>query len=67
MKYFLFAKDHPESPGTCSSCGGQIGENDSRSAQRICLICRARLLNEHFQEVRVGKSSNEGTELPPRS
>jgi hypothetical protein len=67
MNYFLLASDDPESPVNCSSCGALIRGNPSQTPEKICLICHARLLNDHFQKVRGGKSSNEGTEMPPRS
>jgi hypothetical protein len=33
----------------------------------MCLICHARLLNDHFQKVRGGKSDNIDGKVPPRS
>jgi hypothetical protein len=67
MNYLLLAKDDPEPSVNCVSCGAKIGDSASGTSETICLICHARLLNDHFQEVRGGKSSNESTELPPRS
>jgi DNA-directed RNA polymerase subunit RPC12/RpoP len=67
MNNFLLTKDDPESSVNCSSCGAPIREGASRTPENICLICHARILNDHFQKVRGGKSRNLGREVPPRS
>jgi hypothetical protein len=36
----------------CSWCGAIIRSDPSQAAERMCLICHARLLNDYFQRVR---------------
>jgi hypothetical protein len=67
MNYFLPAKDQPKSSVNCTSCGAPIHDSASRTPEKICLICQARILNDHFQKVRGGKSGNVGGQVPPRS
>ena len=37
---------------TCSWCGALIRSNADASAEQMCLICHARMLNDYFQRVR---------------
>lgn len=36
----------------CSWCGALIRANAEADAEQMCLICHARMLNDHFQKLR---------------
>lgn len=36
----------------CSWCGAVIRANADADAEQMCLICHARMLNDHFQKLR---------------
>jgi hypothetical protein len=37
---------------TCSWCGTLIRANAEANEEQMCLICHARILNDHFQRLR---------------
>jgi hypothetical protein len=36
----------------CSLCGVVISANSEADIEQMCLICHARMLNDHFQRLR---------------
>ncbi len=45
---------------TCSWCGATIRSEATLRAEKMCLICHARLLNDHFQRIRK-REANRAT------
>jgi len=54
------SKDLRQTSAACVSCGLKISSRASGHASRICLICYARLLNDHFQKGRSEKAQVSG-------
>jgi hypothetical protein len=43
----------------CSWCGEVIRSNAAEGAERMCLICHARMLNDYFQRLHKSDGSKQ--------
>ena len=47
------SREHSEFKVTCVWCGGLIRHGNVKESRGMCLICYARMLNEHFRARRA--------------
>ena len=56
------SRENSEFKVTCTWCGGLIRHSNVKDSRGMCLICYARMLNEHFRARRAAGASGAASE-----